>query len=70
MAEPQATVISKKRNRGEFEASQLVAEATLGISQPDMTLSHSKMTRRRQEVELQLAFLQAGFRLRPSAPWP
>ena len=33
-----------------------------------MTLS--KMTRRRQEVELQLAFLQEGFRLRPSAAWP
>jgi hypothetical protein len=27
------------------------------------------MTRRRQEVELQLALLQEGFRLRPSAPW-
>jgi hypothetical protein len=35
-----------------------------------MALSHSKMTRRRQEVELQLAFLQEGFRLRPAAPWP
>jgi hypothetical protein len=45
-------------------------EATLGVAQPDMLLTHSKMTRRRQEVELQLAFLQAGFRPRPAAPWP
>ena len=35
-----------------------------------MALTHSKMTRRRQEVELQIAFLQQGFRLRASGPWP
>ena len=63
-------MISRKRKRGEFEASHLVLEATLGVAQPDMALTHSKMTRRRQEVELQLAFLQAGFRPRPPAPWP
>ena len=62
--------MTRKRNRGEFEASQLVSEATVDVAQPDMVLTHSKMTRRRQEVELQLAFLQEGFRLRPQDPWP
>jgi hypothetical protein len=62
--------MTHKRKRGEFEASQLIVEATMGIAQPHMALTHSKMTRRRQEVELQITFLQEGFRLRPSAPWP
>ncbi len=56
--------MTRKRKKGEIEASHLIEKATLGIQQLDMAF------KLRQEVELQLAFLQAGFRPRPSAPWP
>jgi hypothetical protein len=43
----EVATINRKRKRGEFEASYLIQEPTLGISQPDMALTLSKMTRRR-----------------------
>ena len=35
----------------------------------DQPLTESKMTRRRQLVDEQIAFLQEGFRPKPAAPW-
>ena len=33
-------------------------------------MTQSKVTRRRLEIDCQIAFLQEGFRQRSSAPWP
>jgi hypothetical protein len=61
--------MTRKRKRGEFEASHMMADPSMGIEQQDEPLTTSKRTRRRQVVEDQVAFLQMGFRHKPAAPW-
>jgi hypothetical protein len=47
----------------------MMADPSMGNEQQDEPLTTSKRTRRRQVVEDQVAFLQMGFRQKPSAPW-
>jgi hypothetical protein len=47
----------------------MMADPSMGNDQQDEPLTTSKRTRRRQVVEDQVAFLQMGFRQKPSAPW-
>ncbi len=61
---------TRKRKRGEFEASHLRADVQMEQKMSDQPLTQSKVTRRRLEIDCQIAFLQEGFRLKTAAPWP
>ena len=61
---------TRKRKRGEYEASHVVGDLETMQSQEDQPLTQSKVTRRRLELDCQIAFLQEGFRLKTAAPWP
>ena len=61
--------MTRKRKRGEFEASHRMADSSIMNEQQDEPLTQSKRTRRRQVVEEQVAFLQMGFQQKPAAPW-
>ena len=61
---------TRKRKRGEYEASHVPGDKETMQLQQDEPLTQSKVTRRRLELDCQIAFLQEGFRLKTAAPWP
>ena len=60
---------TRKRKRGDFEASHMLNDQYMQQSLQDQPLTQSKVTRRRLELDCQIAFLQDGFRLKTAA-WP
>jgi hypothetical protein len=60
---------TRKRKRGDFEASNMLNDQFVEQSLNDQPLTQSKVTRRRLELDCQIAFLQDGFRLKTAA-WP
>ena len=61
---------TRKRKRGKYEASHVVANMKTMQSQQDEPLTQSKVTNRRLELDCRIAFLQQVFRLKTAAPWP